>query len=566
MWLALLLCVVPLWNHPYFEELRSPNPLSRTYLTRALWDHHTVAIDAVEREFGDVMDRSRRGPHTYCDKAPGSSFLLLPVYGALRVTQSGPVSHQQLLKWGSLWLGVFPTFLMLLCMDAMMVWLSIRRRARLVALCGLGLGGVGVPFELLFFGHQLVACLLVFTLWAGVRAVRTGRLRDAALAGLAAGWSVITEYPVALLVVVLAALCAALVMREPVARARRLSTLVLGVVLGALVPVGLGMAYHQAAFGGPFTTGYAFIENSYFASIHKRGFMGIAWPSAEALFGVLLSSSRGLFYFMPWLLLAPLGAWVLSRRGEKAWGIPLTVAMLAYVTFAAGFGYWTGGWCLGPRHLVPVIPPMVLLTAAALDVLEEQRALLASVARGLVVWSVVVVGLACVTHSGYPEEFAHPFFQMTLPLLWGGYHPYSLGTSLGWSRGASALVPMTAVVLTVLTVVLVGRRTKSPTDAWRAATSGFTAALFITVMSLLVRPTEKTTWSVSWIMDAVWEPREGTERKRADPLKVEPGFRSHDVTQDDRNHVGRDHARRMNLERALEEYARGVVDARSGRK
>src|SRR5689334_6849691 len=80
--LLCLLVLLPLWNHPYFEELRSPNPLARTYLTRALWDHQTVAVDQVERQFGEVSDRARRGGHTYCDKAPGSSFLLVPVYAA----------------------------------------------------------------------------------------------------------------------------------------------------------------------------------------------------------------------------------------------------------------------------------------------------------------------------------------------------------------------------------------------------------------------------------------------------------------------------------------------------
>ncbi len=569
-WLVVLLAVLPLWNHPYFEELKSPNPLSRTYLTRALWDHSAVEIDQVERTFGDVMDRARRGPHTYCDKAPGSSFLLVPVYAALRVGTASPseVSHQRLLKWGSLFLGVLPTFLALLCLDLLLVWLSIRRSTRLVTLCAFGLGGVGVPFELLFFGHQLAACLLVFTLWAGVRAVQSTRWRHALLAGWCAGWSVITEYPTLILVLCVAALCAALTLAQPVLRARRLGVLVMGVTLGSVIPLGLAMAYHHAAFGGAFTTGYKFIENGFFAAIHTRGFMGIQMPTLQGLGGTLFSANRGLFYFMPALLLAPVGCVLLWRAGQRAWGGTLLFSMVAYAMFAAGFGYWLGGWSLGPRHLVPAVPLFLLGLAAVLHAAESSRpwAWLAVVMRGLTGWSVLVIGLACVTHSGYPEEFVHPFFQMTLPLLVGGFFPHSLGTQAGMLRESAALLPLVSVALTVLVVALAGR---SVFTHRRHLVLGCAALLCTAGLVLLARvpvnfPNEAS-HRLAWIMDTVWEPRQPPEQKRPDPVKQEPGFGARPTRQDERNHVGRHYARYGQPSRALEEYVRGAADGWAGR-
>ena len=57
------------------SALRSPNELVRVYLTRALVDEGTVAIDTPVRTFGPLADLARRDGVTYSDKAPGLSLL-----------------------------------------------------------------------------------------------------------------------------------------------------------------------------------------------------------------------------------------------------------------------------------------------------------------------------------------------------------------------------------------------------------------------------------------------------------------------------------------------------------
>jgi len=192
----------------------------------------------------------------------------------------------------------------------------------------------------------------------------------------------------------------------------------------------------------------------------------------------------------------------------------------------------------------------------------------AVLARGLVVWSVVVIGLACATHSGYPEELIHPFFQMTLPLAWAGFFPHSLGTMMGWSRQVSSVVPLGAVVVAVLWTVFAGRRVPGlrAQDLFKAAGSLLTAALIILVMGGIVQHTAASTHRLAWIMDTVWEPRMTTENKRPDPVKQQPGFGSRPVRQDERNHVGRHHARTGDPARALELFVQGVSDGAAGRK
>ena len=91
------------------------------------------------------------------------------------------------------------------------------------------------------------------------------------------------------------------------------------------------------------------------------------------------------------------------------------------------------------------------------------------------------------------------------------------------------------------------------------------AALLVLGAHALVTPTPEASHRLAWIMDTVWEPRAPGDVKRPDPVKQAPGFAGRAVRQDEHNHVGRHHARRMEVDRALEDYVRGVSAARAGR-
>lgn len=67
-----------------FSELTVPNERTRAYLTIALFEEHTLAIDEPVRRFGQPLDLATFKGHFYTDKAPGSSVLALPLYAAAR--------------------------------------------------------------------------------------------------------------------------------------------------------------------------------------------------------------------------------------------------------------------------------------------------------------------------------------------------------------------------------------------------------------------------------------------------------------------------------------------------
>src|SRR5262245_21649246 len=75
----LFVCAAYLIPVPYFERLNNPNENVRVWATRAIVEHHTLNIDAVVAEWGYVNDKAKNDRHVYSGKAPGASFLGVPV-------------------------------------------------------------------------------------------------------------------------------------------------------------------------------------------------------------------------------------------------------------------------------------------------------------------------------------------------------------------------------------------------------------------------------------------------------------------------------------------------------
>ncbi len=88
---------------------------------------------------------------------------------------------------------------------------------------------------------------------------------------------------------------------------------------------------------------------------------------AAGLAGVLLSPSRGLLVFCPWVLLVPLALPAARRRGDGlfAWAVASLGAALATLIVAAAYVKWWGGWSLGPRLATEAAPFLALAAVPA---------------------------------------------------------------------------------------------------------------------------------------------------------------------------------------------------------
>src|SRR5262249_9653786 len=119
-------------------------------------------------------------------------------------------------------------------------------------------------------------------------------------------------------------------------------------------------------------------------------------PLLVGVYGLLLSSGKGIAWFAPIVWLAPLGIAAMvrsrqhsdnARRGDDArragWAIAAAwgVALFVY----GRFQQWGGDGSWGPRYLVPMLPLAAIAVGFALDG--------ASKARKRVAWLLALAGL-----------------------------------------------------------------------------------------------------------------------------------------------------------------------------
>lgn len=89
---------------------------------------------------------------------------------------------------------------------------------------------------------------------------------------------------------------------------------------------------------------------------------------AEGLAGNLISPSRGLLLFTPWLVLSALGAWRSFRdpHVDPFFRLP-AVIVVSHLLAVSSFPHWWAGHSYGPRFLAEVMPEFVLLLIPVLQ-------------------------------------------------------------------------------------------------------------------------------------------------------------------------------------------------------
>jgi hypothetical protein len=170
--------------------------------------------------------------------------------------------------------------------------------------------------------------------------------------------------------------------------------------------------YNVARFGTPLETGYGAQATP------------AAWstPLFVGLYGLVLSSGKGVLWFAPALWLAPAG-WRAMTRGTSparwnllgpsaraAWGVLLAwiIGLLMY----GRFQHWAGDGSFGPRYLVPLLPLGILPVAFALTRPSRLRRNIA-LALGALGLAVQLGGVAIHFGAQMREAGDYPY---TLPL------------------------------------------------------------------------------------------------------------------------------------------------------
>ncbi len=145
-----------------------------------------------------------------------------------------------------------------------------------------------------------------------------------------------------------------------------------------LLPFAAGLLWHNVLrFGDPFQFGYA-----------GESFTTAPWRGIP---GLLISPGKGVFFYAPPLILS-LILWPRFRRAHPALGEFLALAWMTALPFYGIWWAWDGGWCWGPRFLVPLIP----LSGLPLIMLPRQR-VWRGIAAALILAGIVIQAVAVVT-------------------------------------------------------------------------------------------------------------------------------------------------------------------------
>ncbi|HUG54903.1 MAG TPA: hypothetical protein VMR21_14935 [Vicinamibacteria bacterium] len=337
--------------YAYFFQAGGWNQNSRFDLVRAVVEQGRLAIDDY---VGNTGDYAYFAGHYYCDKAPLLSLLAVPVYAAVHPFAHGERPRGRLVHLGAYLSTLAGASLPSAAAAVLLLRTAVRLGAPMAAGALLAVSyafaTLAFPYATLFYAHQLSAGLVTAAFAMLVEARSRGAVAAWRLVavGLLLGSAVVSEYPAALIVAVLAAYAGAVVRPWP-----RLGW----VAAGALLPL-LGLAvYHTVSFGGPFTVPYAGV-----ADPNRRGglWLGLSWPDPGILGKVLFSTERGLLHHTPWLAFAAAGLVRMVRgRSLRPEGLACLAAIVLGLAFNGalrGPDDWRGGAGVGTRYLVPWLP------------------------------------------------------------------------------------------------------------------------------------------------------------------------------------------------------------------
>jgi hypothetical protein len=514
-WVLLPLVVLYVWSFPYFERLNNPNELVRVYMTMSIVDDATYDITGVCRRHGWVNDRSAVGDRAYSSKAPGASFAGVPLYAAGRLAAGlagGTLELRDTVRLLRLGVCVLPALLFLFFFRRHLHALGVSRFAADAVFLACAVASPFYTYIHQFAGHTPSACALFgayMVLAGGSRSRRWSPARGAAF-GFLLGSAPVLEYQALVpAVAVGVAFLAHPQGRRPLSLAAALAA--------AAVPGGLLVHFHASAFGSPFSTGYAYIENPAFQQMLSEGWMGTTYPRLDRLIFLLASRDTGLFVYSPLLAAAPLVAFLLPVVRRSPWWdrrslrecLVCAAVSVTLLLFISANILWRAGWTAGPRYLTAMVPFMAVLSAYGLDAAHRTWHLpVRALALAAVMVGMVMSGVSGAIYPHLPVTFHNPVFEILVPLLRDGFVPHNLGFALGLP-GLSSTLPALVLGVAPLLVHLVCNAHPRPTPRLLVlAAAMVSCALALAPLHLIHRTDTMPAWGLVDLRSVTtsWEP------------------------------------------------------------
>ena len=409
--------------------------ISRAALTAAIVEHGTVCIDAYHDGLGD---KALVNGHYFSDKAPLPSLILVPIWwtayhaGVVSPGKRGLLT-ESLLATGGFLFGSVP-----LAIIISLLWWHGRRNGWSAR------WGFPLTIALPLFGSFLF--VYSGTLYNHVPAALFLLLSSLAIAderpvaaGLWASAAVLTDTALAILVAVHGF---QFLFFHGWRKTIRFGTALLPAILGLL-------AWNNLVTGSPLSFTAAYAAN--YPQMHEAYGFGASFFAAAP--GLLFSTYRGLFFFMPVLFSIVFVQWRPGLRGllSDPWVMPSVVFIAAYCTHAT----WWGGWAYGPRYLAA---PGLLLFVFTLHHLRTQRwAAFALILTGAIGCLFSFSAKSTLWYS-MPTEFHNPIRDLVLPAIKEGrFTTAQWPVWLGMDPGVASMCFLLLFAISMVALVRIDR-------------------------------------------------------------------------------------------------------------
>jgi hypothetical protein len=231
---------------------------------------------------------------------------------------------------------------------------GIPLRAALFATAMLGLATPIFAYSGWLFSEPLSAAIFIFAAWLlFTRDQALPSAKIASIAGLILGLATLVR-PTNILAVAIFPL--AILAQHRKAALRPVFTLCAASAIG----VAILLAQNAVLFGSPFSFGYPA------AAEGAKQLNRFDTPLLTGLYGFLFSPGKSVFVFAPPIILALAGIAALWRRHRGLAALAVLFPLIDLFFFAK-YSQWEGGYCVGPRYLVPALVFLCLGLGPALD-------------------------------------------------------------------------------------------------------------------------------------------------------------------------------------------------------
>ncbi len=490
-WLLWLCVVLYLWTAP--GRILFPDDEIVFQTTRALYERGSIVIEGIPKRTGELRSRADgtfgwapgRGGERYGFFGHALAVAALPGYalGKLGAAAAPPPwrhalrsdhyylhARSQQADWTRFGVALTNVWVTPVCAWLLMRWLLALgfgvRAATLVALV-YATGTLAWPYSRTFLSEPLSALTLVGAAWCIAEvhaALGCGDEHSARRWSWAAGgFAAVTCHVHVLNLVALPCLLAYGLLGHRDAR-----RVVVGAVTIASIGVALLLLGQWLRFGDPLETG----RYDHYSHWVLPG---------EALAATMFGPGRSMWLYSPALVLA-LPAWPAMRRRlpAVAWFV-LAIAVSRWLLVGARSDWW-GGWSIGPRYLVPIIPFLIVPLAI---VFEQHGG--APRSRRLGVLAVVAIAITLEVYLSL-----HSIFEWMLHLTTTGTPEFDYLRRSHWLPQSSPLVGFASLRADTLSAGAIGLARHGHTaPLWffgAMATSGVVAAVGLARVLLRAAP------------------------------------------------------------------------------